>query len=239
MREIIAKLLKKLRRKTSENILDKLRSKGAKIGKGVILYSPETIDIDDSRPYLLSIGEYTKITKGTIILTHDYSLSVLRRKYGEWIGEGRKTIIGNNCFIGVNSIILMGSHIGDNVIVGAGSVVHGKFPNNVVIAGNPAKIICSLDDYYTKRKIKTKNEAIECARYFKETYGYNPKPYDMNSFKFLFTPRNKIDVDKYGIVFECTGDETLEVIKAFYESKPFWKNFDLFLKEAKLLEKEN
>ena len=49
--------------------------------------------------------------------------------------------IGNNVFLGVNAIVLMGAHIGNNSIVGAGSVVTGKFGDNSVIAGNPAKII--------------------------------------------------------------------------------------------------
>lgn len=46
----------------------------------------------------------------------------------------------------------MGTQLGNNVIVGAGSVVHGKFPDNVVIAGNPAKIICTLEEHYNNRK---------------------------------------------------------------------------------------
>ena len=50
-------------------------------------------------------------------------------------------MIGNDCFIGMNSIILKGTTLGNNVIVGAGSVVHGHFPDNVIIAGNPAKIV--------------------------------------------------------------------------------------------------
>ena len=49
--------------------------------------------------------------------------------------------IGNDCFIGMNSIILKGTQLGNNVIVGAGSIVHGTFPDNCIIAGNPAKII--------------------------------------------------------------------------------------------------
>ncbi len=50
-------------------------------------------------------------------------------------------IIGDRCFIGANSIILKGTALGKNCVVGAGSVVHGEFPDNVVLAGNPARII--------------------------------------------------------------------------------------------------
>ena len=52
--------------------------------------------------------------------------------------------IGNDCFIGTGCIILKGTVLGDNCVVGAGSVVHGEFPDNCVIAGNPAKMIKHL-----------------------------------------------------------------------------------------------
>ena len=52
--------------------------------------------------------------------------------------------IGDNCWIGGGSIICPGVTIGDNVVVGAGSVVVKDVPSNVVVAGNPAKIIREL-----------------------------------------------------------------------------------------------
>ncbi len=104
--------------------------------------------IDTSRPYLLKIGDNCVFTRGTIILTHDYSHTVLRKKFGENIGDALPVTIGNNVFVGMNSIILMGTEIGNNCIVGAGSVVKGKFPDDVVIAGNPARVLCSIQELY-------------------------------------------------------------------------------------------
>lgn len=57
----------------------------------------------------------------------------------------REIHIGKNCFLGCNSIILKGTVLGDGCVVGAGAVVSGKFEDNCVIAGNPAKVIKRLD----------------------------------------------------------------------------------------------
>ena len=53
--------------------------------------------------------------------------------------------IGKNCFIGCNSIILKGTVLGDGCVIGAGAVVHGIFPDNCVIVGNPARVIRKLE----------------------------------------------------------------------------------------------
>ncbi len=54
--------------------------------------------------------------------------------------------IGNDVFIGENVMILKGTILGDRCVVGAGSVVTGHFPNDSILAGNPAKVIRSLHD---------------------------------------------------------------------------------------------
>lgn len=54
-----------------------------------------------------------------------------------------RPIIGNNVTLGANVVVIGNIHIGDNVIVGAGSVVVKDVPDNVIVAGNPAKIIRS------------------------------------------------------------------------------------------------
>lgn len=85
-----------------------LRNIGINIGKGTYFFDPLNTKVDISRPYLLEIGNYCKITGGVIILTHDYSYSVIRRAYHDILGECHKTIIGNNVFIGMNAIIMPG-----------------------------------------------------------------------------------------------------------------------------------
>lgn len=169
-------------------LLKELKKRGAKIGDNITIYGAISLKIDETRPYLLTIGNDVHITHGVTILTHDFSKCVVRNYYGEWIGEGAETIIGNNCFIGMNSTILMGSVIGDNTIIGAGSVVHGYIPNNVVAAGNPAKVICTLDDFYWKRKERTLTEAQNCAKAFYKSFGRKPKEEEMSYFRWLFLP---------------------------------------------------
>lgn len=207
-----------------------LISDGISVGTGTIFYAPETIQIDRSRPYLLKIGEYCKITAGTIMLTHDYSRSVLRRAYGDIVGEGRQTIIGNNVFIGMNSIILMGTHIGDNVIVGAGSVVSGNIPSNVVIAGNPAKIIRTLDEHYEIKKRKMLSDAKECVNAFYSRYNRMPNISEVEPFWPLFLQRDRKAVIDAKVNWHLNGDEPEEVLQDFLKSSsPIFKDFEEFL----------
>lgn len=229
---LIKKIKNKIHAQTSEEYIAELKSKGVSIGGGTIVWDPSRTTIDASRPWMLKIGEYVKITSGVVILCHDYSLSVLRRVYGEWLGEAQETIIGDNCFIGMNSVILMGTHIGNNVIIGAGSVVRGNIPDNVVVAGNPARIVCTLEEHYQNRKRKTAQEALECARLYYKSYHRAPKPSDLSGFKFLFIPREKTKIEEYGLSFFCNGDSPKEVEEAFFNSEPLWDSFESFLKEA-------
>ncbi len=98
---------------------------------------------------LITIGDATTISIDVMFLTHDYSISKgLKMLDSSLSGRFLKPIsIGNNCFIGMRTILLPGTTVGDNVIIGAGSVVKGNYPDNVVICGNPAKVICSTDEW--------------------------------------------------------------------------------------------
>ena len=104
----------------------------------------------DANDYsLISIGDATTISSEVVFLTHDYSISKgLKMIDPNLSGRFLRPIsVGANSFIGMRTILLPGTSIGDNVIVGAGSVVKGSFPDNVVIAGNPAKILCSTQEW--------------------------------------------------------------------------------------------
>ena len=101
---------------------------GMTIGKGVRISGKAFLDY--TYPKGVHIGDYTIITPGVRIFTHDF------------VGAHHdKTMIGTCCFIGANAIILAGVRIGDHCIVAAGSVVTGHVPDRTVVAGNPARIM--------------------------------------------------------------------------------------------------
>ena len=204
-----------------------LKLEGFDIGEGTIFYDPKSMTIDRERPWMLKIGAYCKITSGVSILTHDYSRSVLRRVYGEIIGEAKETVIGNNVFIGVNSIILMGSHIGNNVIIGAGSVVSGTIPDNVVVSGTPAKVIRTLDEHYARRKAKYVEEAKEYFRLYRKRFGVWPPENHCGPFFPLFANRETFDYNDARL--RCNGDNVEDIKRDFKKSKPLFNSYEEFV----------
>ena len=98
-----------------------------------------------SEPYLISVGSHCQITEGVRFYTHG-GADAVRRKYPSFDTFG-KIIIGDYVYIGSGAKILPGCIVGDNVLIAAGSVVTKSIPSNVVVAGNPAKIIGSIDEY--------------------------------------------------------------------------------------------
>ncbi len=86
--------------------------------------------LDKTNPRGVYIGKHTYITFGAVILAHDMCTNKLK-----------DTHVGDNVFVGANSIIMPGITIADNVIIGAGSIVTSNVPSNVIVAGNPARII--------------------------------------------------------------------------------------------------
>lgn len=89
------------------------------------------------------IGDHTNIGGNVKILDNDFHpVDPDARLVDDKDQIGTAPVeIGKNCFIGCNVLILKGSKIGDNCVVGGGAVVSGKFEDNCVIAGNPARIV--------------------------------------------------------------------------------------------------
>ena len=101
----------------------------------------------------INIGDNTCVGGNCKILDNDFHPiealtrnELMKKKHGDEndMIPSQEILIGKNCFIGCNSIILKGTVLGDGCVVGAGAVVCGKFENNCVIIGNPAKVIKRL-----------------------------------------------------------------------------------------------
>ena len=123
--------------------IESLRKRGVKIGDNVDILDSL---IDSNFGFLCSIGNNVTLT-GVRILTHDASTK-------KFLGYSKigKVEIGDNVFIGKGCIILPNVRIGNNVIIGAGTVIAKDVPDNVVIVGNPWRVLCSFDDYISKNK---------------------------------------------------------------------------------------
>lgn len=146
----MGKLKNILYRLRGEYTTEQLLKMGMKIGKnfgrlnGVIL--------DPSHCWLIEIGDNVTMAPRVHILCHDAST----KQFMNYTKIGRVTI-GDNVFIGAESVVLPGVTIGNNVIVGANSTVTHDIPDNTVVAGTPAKLICTLDDYLNKEKERMKS----------------------------------------------------------------------------------
>jgi acetyltransferase-like isoleucine patch superfamily enzyme len=102
-----------------------------------------------SEPYLITIGNHVTLAHNVTFHTHDGGVWIFREKYPN-INIYGKISIGNNVFVGSNVIILPNIKIGNNVVIGAGSVVTKSIESNVVVAGNPARVIKNTNDYEEK-----------------------------------------------------------------------------------------
>lgn len=119
---------------------------GVKIGKNCNI---QKISFG-SEPYLVEIGNHVQITEGTKIFTHGGGW-VFRDEYPN-IDYFGKVIIKDNVYIGNNTMIMPGVTIGNDVIVGAGSVVTKSIPDGKIVAGNPARIVGETKDFIEKIK---------------------------------------------------------------------------------------
>lgn len=98
--------------------------------------------VDDSHIY---VGDYTMIAPNVVIATAGHPiLPELREKQYQY---NMPVHIGRNCWIGAGALIMPGVTIGDNTVIGAGSVVTKDIPANVVAVGNPCRVLREISEH--------------------------------------------------------------------------------------------
>ena len=200
---------------------------GCKIGENTFFYSPNQKPVDETSLPFIEIGDNCRITDGVRILAHDYSYAVLRRTHHTMLRKTGKTTIGNNCFLGINSIVLMNTTIGDNVIIGAGAVVSGTIPSNSVVAGNPGKVISTIDGNYNKLDSHFIDYASCWFDMKKRSLGRNPSELEMGWFVVLWSSPNREDILRQ---LRVDGDNIEEVVSDCLQYEPKFASYADFCK---------
>ncbi len=119
--------------------------KGMKVGKNFNM--PDKVYFG-TEPELIDIGDNVRIAAGVRFVNHGGTANILNKipGYEEARIVGRIKI-GNNCMIGLNSVIMQDVQMGNNCILGANSVLSQSMPDNTVFVGNPAQFLCTIEDY--------------------------------------------------------------------------------------------
>ena len=176
-------------RNNSDKYIEHLKKSGIEIGKGNVIQW--NCNIDETRPSLVTIGDNNFFSTGFTLLTHDWCSHVFRNKFHDFLNSSGKVSIGNNVYIATNVTLLKGVTIGDNCIIGAGSVVNKSIPANSVAVGVPCRVVSTIDEYYRKCKPRGIEEAKEYVRCFRERNGRNPKASELwEEFIFFVDKRN-------------------------------------------------
>lgn len=204
-------------RADEDTFLRHLREGGAEIGQRVRIYDPQNTVIDVTRPWMLKIGDDVQITSGVTILTHGYDWSVLKGLYGQVLGSCGEVVIGNNVFIGMHTTILKGVHIGSNCVIGANSLVNHDIDDGWVAAGNPARPIMRIEDYYEKRLDAQLQEAQQLYDCYRQRMHTEPPAEVFDEFFWLFLPRDCETVPGW-----CR--KKMELVGNFDESLALFRN---------------
>lgn len=130
------------------NVIRWARRMGVDIGENTWISSTVSFS---SEPYLIKIGNHVQITKGCCIHTHGGGNSI-RLKHPDFDAFG-KVVIEDWAYIGAFSQIMPGVTIGEGALVAAGSVVTKSVAPNTVVGGNPARFVCTTDEFAEKNMI--------------------------------------------------------------------------------------
>lgn len=226
---IIEKIRYRLSHTSARRYVNYLRSKGIVIGDNCQFRDLKSVRIDLNRPSLVTIGSHVDMNKNFQILTHDFATGVFRNVFKEFVPSSGRIVIGNNIYFGTDVIVLKGVHIGDNCIIGAGSIVTKNIPASSVAAGRPARVICTLEEYYEKRKKQCIEESFDYARSIIERFHRQPVIEDFWEEFPLFV--NGSEVDNY---------PSLPIRSQLGNEEEYWKKhhtapfegFEAFIKAA-------
>lgn len=228
LKQKLKKIIYKEKSSSSE-FIKYLRKKGATVGEYTYFFNPRNVKIDTKRLDYLKIGSYCKITQGVQFLNHDYSWSVLRKYSNDILPNGGYEIeIGDNVFIGWNALIMGPVKIGSNVIIGANSVVTKNIESNSVYAGNPAKKLCTLEEYLKRKKENILNVAKNEYLHIREIKKENPSIQELGWFCILFLERTEANKE-YIKTLPFHGDNINEVIDIFNNTKPYFNSYNEFI----------
>lgn len=146
IKRIFKAILRRIQGKSSADLHKEwLLAHGLRIGKKVDCFSWNGMDVQ--YPGLITIGNEVTIASGCRLLAHDAAVGYLTKSTRVGVVE-----IGDHCFIGADTTILPNVRIGEWCIVGAGSLVTKDIPPRSVAAGNPARVICSIEEFCTKHE---------------------------------------------------------------------------------------
>jgi len=137
--------LDKYRRKARRAHLELLKSRGLKIGVNGGM--EDGVFLDPSHCYLIEIGDRVIFAPNVRLIAHDAST-----KYVVGYARLGRIVIGSRVFLGDSVTVLGNVRIGDDCIIGSGSVVTKDIPAGSVAAGNPARVICTIDEYRAKHQ---------------------------------------------------------------------------------------
>ncbi|MBQ8830082.1 MAG: acyltransferase [Oscillospiraceae bacterium] len=146
IKRIFKAVIRRLKGQSEEDAQKEwLLKHGLHIGEKVDCFSWN--GIDSVYPGLIAIGDEVTISQGCRIFAHDASVGYLTRSTRVGIVE-----IGDHCFIGAGTIVMPNVRIGEWSIVGVGSVVTKDIPPHSVAAGNPARVICTTEEFKAKHE---------------------------------------------------------------------------------------
>jgi len=230
LQKFLIKIAKLYYYSNEKRFIKHLRFKGILIGDKIKFYGElRSIRIDLTRPSLVEIGDNVAFNRNFTLLTHDYISKVFLHKYNDFLPSSGKVVIGNNVSFGQNCTVLKGVRIGNNCFIGYGSVVTKDIPDNSVAIGIPAKVICTIEEYYERRKNQCIDEAFTYARSIKERYKRMPVIEDFREEFPLFLNGNE---DYSGLPIKEQLGTSYETYKK--EHHAVFNGFNDFLKKAGL-----